>query len=318
MEQFLEDYLDSFYVSKQRRESALIVSSLPSVQKVADVLKKLGYTCLQYSATSPDALNIVRELAENRVSTISVLNLFQKTDKRQVILFDDVNCLRAAAPRVFKQLSKLLHSRSGPSTTIPFVGLSTGLVDKPMLEFASGARVLDLRTRNTSYNNGYLSKADNLLSQQFDLVELLDETSMWDITTIILALYESVASSVKSDEQRKLYIEILDNICASDVVDFRAFRLHQPELALLDKTNCLHTTLLLVRRLSSGNQLPLKFSKTLTRASASKALSTLVKTTANQLGIDCKDVWEKIHNKEGIRGLNKRERLRLERLVGKN
>ena len=306
-------WLERFYKGEIAKRVALVVTRRSVGREIEDLVESSGYSSLTYSATSPALHDFIKDLSGSLVSPFSVSTLFKKIQKKQVVIIEDLNCLKTNHPRAFSALAKLGRLKASRPGEIPIICTATSTSDKLLTCFKNNSTPIDLTQAQNVYTNGYLQKTDSLLNSGASLVEIQHTACVYDPTILALIMYESVGSYVHDQKQRQHYIELLDSLCRGDAIDFQAFKAHQPQVGQSAKTSVLASVLYQARKIEPTDALKLKFSKILTKASSAKSLATLMKAKCNALGLKSRELEEKIRNNADMQ-VSKGERVRLERL----
>ena len=307
-------WLEKFDKGVLTKRVALVISKYAIGADIEKLVKKKGYSPLRYSATSPALFDFIKDLTSQLVSPVSISTLFGSKQRKQVVIVEDLNCLKTNHSRAFSTLAKLGRLKLSGTGQIPIICTCTGTSDKLLTSFLSNSTPIDLTSGQTAYKNGYLQKADELLGKDNSLAEVQLAALTYDPTILSLILYESIGSYVNDVYQRDHYLKIIGSLCRGDTIDYQAFKAHQSSVGYTDKANVLAEILYHTRNIEDRDKIKLKFSKILTKASSAKSLSTLMKAKCNALGIKSRELREKILNGEDIHHINKSERSRLERL----
>ena len=120
-------------------------------QFIINLLKKNNYDILYYDSISIKNKNIIQNISNNNLTTNNVYNLFHDTNKKIVVVIDDINSFNNGDKTILTNLIKLIREKKTKkqkleqSTNNPIICINTLNNDKKILELMNVCNVFQLK-----------------------------------------------------------------------------------------------------------------------------------------------------------------------------
>ena len=210
--------LDYFENNKQNclTKRGIYVYGNPGTGKshfVISILKELNYDIIRYDAGDVRNKNVIKNLAQNNMSDRSVISMFQKKQRKIVIVMDEIDGMNNGDKGGINCLIKLIRpkktkkQKKEETTMIPIICIGNYHKDKKIKEIIKICETIEL----SSPKNSQIEKIIKLLmpNLEIELFGKIAEFIQGDLRKL------SSTYNIYQSNQKKLEFEIMNNLFKS-------------------------------------------------------------------------------------------------------
>jgi hypothetical protein len=129
-------------------------NGIGKTQFIINLLKKNNYDILYYDSISIKNKNIIQNISNTNLSINNVYNSFFNTEKKIIVVIDDINSFNNGDKTILTNLIKLIREKKTKkqklehSTNNPIICINTINNDKKILELMNVCNVFELNKPN--------------------------------------------------------------------------------------------------------------------------------------------------------------------------
>jgi len=150
----------------------------------------------------------------------SILNLFNKTIKQNIVVIDDIDILNNNEKKILNELIKQLKLYKKKETkTFKFIFMGINQYDKKVKELIKLCNVVYLKGVQSNYEKNIQINIKNVIEQKLEYNCLVENEK----ATQCLMFHENIIDNLQT-EDLPFYLSFLNNYCSGDYYDRVSFQ----------------------------------------------------------------------------------------------